>query len=285
MATQLEAAGCDLDDPLWSARVLIERPELIAQVHAEYIEAGADIVTTASYQASFEALADRGLDDSAAAELMRGATRLARSAVEAAGRHDVLVAASVGSYGAFLADGSEYTGDYGRSVEELVGFHRRRLALLQPGADLVAFETVPSIVEAEAIGRLLDEDPGPGAWLAFSCRDAEHLCDGTPIEGACALLSDCDRLEAIGINCTAPRHIEGLLHRLAFWPRARIVYPNSGEGYEAQARGWSGESTSLPELVRLAGRWLEAGADLIGGCCRTTPAHIAALAAWRQDLD
>lgn len=285
MATELEAAGCDLDDPLWSARVLLERPELIVDVHAAYLEAGADILTTASYQATFDGLARRGLDDRAAADLMHSATRLAREAVESAGRDDVLVAASIGSYGAFLADGSEYTGDYGRSIEELMDFHRRRLGVLEQGADVLAFETVPSIVEAEAIGRLLGEKEGPTAWLAFSCSDAERMCDGTPVGRAVELLRDTARVEAIGINCTAPRHIEGLLRELAAWPRARVVYPNSGEGYEPQAHGWSGSGTAAPEFVQLAQRWLDAGADLIGGCCRTTPTHIRALARWRDTLD
>lgn len=293
MATELERRGCDLNDPLWSAKVLLENPALIRQVHADYFAAGADIAITASYQATFEGFARRGIDRAGAAELMRLAVQLAVEAREAfwadpanrRGRLRPLVAASVGPYGAMLHDGSEYRGDYGLSVAELIAFHRPRLAVLAAaGADLLACETIPCRAEAEALLALLDELPGIYAWFSFTARDEAHISHGEPIAECAALLAAHPRVAAVGVNCTAPRLIPGLVRAIAGACRKPIVvYPNSGERYDPATGGWSGEADC--EAFGIAARsWYSAGARLIGGCCRTGPEHIRELAAWAHTL-
>ena len=293
LATELEARGCDLRDPLWSARVLLEAPELIRQVHADYFAAGADVAITASYQATFAGFARRGLDAQRAAELMRLAVRLAAEARDAfwadeanrAGRPRPLVAASVGPYGAFLADGSEYTGDYGLSEDELVAFHRPRMAVLAgAGADLLACETIPCLAEARALARLLAEFLRQRAWLSFSARDDAHTCHGEPIGECAAWLDGCEQVLAIGVNCTAPRHIAGLVRAIRAATRKPIlVYPNSGEAYLAGENAWDGPSET-DDLAAQAREWHAYGAQLIGGCCRTTPAQIGSLARWARSI-
>jgi len=289
LATELERLGCDLRDELWSARVLIEAPHLIKQVHAAYFRAGADCAITASYQATFEGFARRGLGQQEAADLMRLAVRLAVEArdefwadpANRLGRPRPLVAASIGSYGAFLADGSEYTGDYGLSEAELIAFHRPRLAVLADAeADLLACETVPCLLEAQALAHLLNEFPDQHAWMSFSARDGMHTCHGELLADCAAWLDSYEQIVAVGINCTAPRFIPDLVRAIrAATQKPIIVYPNSGEIYHPEDYSWTGftEASAFAEQTRL---WHAYGAQIIGGCCRTTPAEIQAIADW-----
>lgn len=288
MASELERRGCDLNDPLWSARVLIEQPELIRQVHADYFMAGADCAITASYQASFQGFAARGFDRAGAADLMRRSVALAREARDAfwadsanrAGRPRPLVAASVGPYGAVLHDGSEYRGDYGLTVDELVAFHRPRMAVLaDAGADLLAVETIPCMAEAEAILRLLPEFPQITAWVSFSAKDGAHICHGELFAACAAQVGAHPQVAAVGINCTAPQHVPALIAAgRAATERPIVVYPNSGEVYRADDNSWSGDSECAAYGMQ-AREWHAAGARVIGGCCRTGPEHIREVAA------
>jgi homocysteine S-methyltransferase len=288
LATELERRGADLRDPLWSAKLLLEDPAMIRRLHYDYYVAGADVATTASYQASFAGFAARDLDTDAAADLMRLSVTLAceaRAEFWAVPEHRVgrlrpLVAASVGPYGAALADGSEYRGDYGLTVEELMAWHRPRLAVLAAaGADLLACETIPSAVEAEALVRLLAERPSSAAWLSFSCRDETRISDGTPLAAVIELGEACDQVVALGINCTAPPLIEPLLDSIRDRTRKPLlVYPNRGETWDAVARCWVA-GTGAGDLAAAAIKWATAGARLIGGCCRTTPEDIRRIAA------
>jgi homocysteine S-methyltransferase len=285
LATELEARGFDLADPLWSARVLLEAPQAIARLHLDYLQAGADIITTSSYQASFEGFARRGLGRQQAAALMQLSVELALQARDGfmAGNEGrgkpPLVAASVGPYGAMLADGAEYRGHYGLSVQQLMDFHRPRLAVLAAsGADLLACETIPCPEEAEALARLLQyEFPATPAWFSFSCQDAEHVWQGERLGDCMAMLDAVPQVVALGVNCTDPLLLEALLQQAAsVTSKPLLAYPNSGEHWDAGKHCWQG-SASVAGFVALAQRWRAAGARLIGGCCRTRPAHIAAL--------
>lgn len=287
LATELERRGCDLNDPLWSARVLLESPHLIRDVHADYFKAGADCATTASYQASFPGFARRGLDAQQAADLMCLSVQLAIEARDAfwaepanrVGRARPFVAASVGPYGAFLADGSEYRGDYGLTEAELMAFHRPRMAVLATsGADLLACETIPCLLEARALLRLLEEFPGVTAWFSFSARDGAHTNHGEPITDCAALLGTHPQVAAIGVNCTAPEFVSDLIRNArAATDKPILAYPNSGETYDATHKRWDGEST-CETFTAQARDWYANGARVIGGCCRTTPEHIRDLA-------
>ncbi|MEP6476217.1 MAG: homocysteine S-methyltransferase [Actinomycetota bacterium] len=279
LATELERRGADLHDRLWSARLLIEDPDLIRRVHLAYFEAGADVAISASYQASFEGFAARGIDRGGAADLLARSVRLAREAADESGP-DRLVAASVGPYGAMRADGSEYSGRYGVSVERLIEFHRPRLeVLLAAEPDLLAVETIPSIEEAEAIVIVLDRYPEALAWIAFSCRDDERLSDGTPLAEAAALVASSDRVVGVGVNCTPAAFVPGLL-RSAEVTKPMLAYPNLGSDWDPAAKAWRAVGPR-PDLGAEADRWREAGARIVGGCCGTEPRDIAAIAAGR----
>jgi homocysteine S-methyltransferase len=295
LASELEARGHDLSDDLWSARLLLDDPEAIAGVHTAYLEAGADCVSSASYQATVEGFGRRGVGASEARERLRLSVELARHARddfwgrEPQGRRRPLVAASVGPYGAARADGSEYTGRYDRDADGLRDFHAERFALLaDAGADLLACETLPSAVEARVLLELLDETPDTWAWFSFTARDAAHISDGTPIREVARELSH-ERVLGIGVNCVPPTLVDGLLGELREATDLPLVaYPNSGEGWDAAAKRWTGTSTGVP-LAREGVRWHEAGARLLGGCCRVGPGQIASLRAHlpghRQPLD
>jgi homocysteine S-methyltransferase len=286
LATELEKAGFDLDHPLWSARLLMTAPEAIARVHRSYLAAGADCITTASYQGTFAGFAREGRSRSEAEWLLRQSVALAREERDRfwadernrAGRLRPLVAASVGPYGAFLANGAEYTGDYDLDEAGLREFHRERLELLAASqADLLACETIPSAAEARALAALLAASPGLPAWVSFSCRDGARLRDGTPLADIVRLLDPLPRVLAIGVNCTAPEHVESLLRSAAAaTAKPLVAYPNSGEAYDAARKAWSG--TAATERWGELGRvWRAAGARLVGGCCRTGPAEIRRL--------
>lgn len=276
LATSLEAHGRDLGGGLWSARLLAEEPELVARVHREYFQAGADVAITASYQASVAALTRRGHSRADAQGLLSRSVELARTERDAFGRG--LVAASVGPYGATLADGSEYTGAYGLTEDQLYQWHRERWRILtDSGADLMACETLPSLPEARALARLLEETPHVRAWFSFSCADAEHISDGTPLRRVAAELAPLhDRLLAVGVNCVPPGDVSSLLREVASTGLPGVAYPNSGEFWDAGAQRWTG-TTDPEDFGRAAARWITDGAALVGGCCRTGPAHVRAI--------
>lgn len=284
LGTELDRRGFDLRDPLWSARVLVEDPDAVRAVHAAYFEAGADVAISSSYQASFPGLAARGLATDQAEKLFRRSVDLAREAAEAAGEGR-LVAASVGPYGAFLGNGAEYRGDYDRDEDGLLEFHHPRLeALAEAEPDVFAIETIPSLVEAGALVRALDRVPGIPAWISFSCRDGAHLCDGSPFERALAVAVSSPSVVAVGVNCTSPLHVTSLVEiAAAATDRAIVCYPNRGAFWEPVRKVWVDppRQDARPALRPTA--WRDAGARLIGGCCGTTPADIAAFASALRD--
>lgn len=286
MATELERRGADLHDTLWSAKVLLESPALIEAVHADYFAAGADIALTASYQATFAGFGARGIDAAGTRSLLRLAVELAERARDrhlespsTANRPAPLIGASIGAFGAHRHDGSEYRGDYGVGAATILDFHRRQFEVLaDTGADFIAFETIPCRLEVEAILRLLEEFPGVPAWISFSCLSGTQNSHGEDFGDCAALVAESSSVIATGINCTAPEFVESLLRRA----RVRcalplFAYPNSGETWHAQSGCWQG-SAAAGSLSAEVQRWLAAGASLLGGCCRTTPADIAEIA-------
>lgn len=279
MSNQLEAAGHDLSDELWSARLLAERPEAITEAHLAYFQAGADVAITSSYQATFEGFAKRGMSEDRAAELLALSVELAREAARQARGEGVTrplwVAASVGPYGAMLADGSEYRGRYGLSVEALERFHRPRLEVLAAARpDVLALETVPDADEAEALLRAV-RGLGVPAWLSYSVA-GDRTRAGQPLEEALALAADADEVIAVGVNCCAPQDVAGAVEIAArVTGKPVVVYPNSGEAWDAQARAWSGTAGFDSAQVEA---WRASGARLIGGCCRVGPRAIGSIA-------
>lgn len=291
MGTELERRGWDLADPLWSARLLLEAPEAISAVHRDYLAAGADVIVTASYQASVEGFAARGLSDAAARGAIRASAELARTARDAfwngleptghAGRLRPLVAGGIGPFGAVLADGSEFRGDYPMDPARLAAFHAPRIeALLEGGVDLLALETFPSAAEARIVTDLLEASfPQASAWVSFSARDGQRISDGARVEAAVRAVAARPCVAAIGVNCTAPEHIEALAARIvATTDKPVVVYPNAGGRWDPATHAWR-DGAEHPPLPELAQGWRRAGARLIGGCCRTGPADIAALRA------
>jgi homocysteine S-methyltransferase len=284
LATELEAQGFDIAGELWSAALLKSNPAAIINAHRAYLDAGAECIISASYQASRPGFMSLGLSAAAADQLIASSVELAciardefLAANPAVGSFP-MVAASIGPYGAALADGSEYTGSYDISAATLREFHESRLEILDnSGADLLACETIPDIVEAQVLCDLLKGTMTP-AWISFSCRDEERISDGTKLREAVAMFADHPGVLATGINCTPPDLITALIGeaRKGAPKKAVVVYPNSGETYHAEDNSWSGSAGGADPEFDVAA-WLDAGAKLIGGCCRTGPAHIAAI--------
>ena len=285
LATELEASGHDLSDRLWSARLLLTDPDAIEAVHLAYYRSGAQVATTASYQATIPGFAAAGLDRAAALEAIRRSVVLAQSArdrfAQETGRstEGLLVAGSVGPYGAMLADGSEYTGEYDPGDAVLRDVHAPRIeALLEAGVDLLAFETIPTVREAAVLLDLLAES-GATAWLSYQCRDSETTAAGEPVAEAFALAAGAPGIVAVGVNCGPPRHVPALLSAAAAAApdMPLIAYPNRGDTWEAAARLWVANDGDRYD-PRVVATWTALGATWLGGCCGTGPAEIAELA-------
>lgn len=275
LSNVLEAKGCDLNHSLWTAKLLNESPEVLIETHMDYIAAGAQILATASYQASFPGLLAEGYTKQEATDLMVKSVSLVEKAIERSSvDRPIWIAASIGPYGAYLADGSEYRGDYGISKEALTEFHQERIEVFEnSNADILAFETIPSLLEAEVIAELL-QNSSKSAWVSFSCQNESLINDGASIEAAASKFLQQPKVFALGINCTHPKYILELIQKLKKTTDKKVlVYPNSGEVYNPNSKTWLALSEPLA-FAELAQEWIKEGADLIGGCCRIGPQHI-----------
>jgi len=280
LSNVLESQGFDLTHKLWSAKLLDSHPEAIIKAHLTYLEAGAQCIITSSYQASIQGFLDAGFDEKTAKQLLLKTVDLAEKAVEdyirtTESNFRPLIAASIGPYGAYLANGSEYRGDYGVTDEVLQAFHQERLYLLdETNADFFACETIPSYQEAKILATILKKTAKP-AWISFSCKDGRHINDGTKMADAVSLLQDHPNVFAIGVNCTEPKYISSLIKIIKTnAPSKRVViYPNAGLAYDATTKTWSG--TASPDtFVAETKEWVDLGADIIGGCCQIGPKYI-----------
>jgi homocysteine S-methyltransferase len=275
LATQLESQGHNLNSALWSARLLHDNPEAIVQAHLAYFTAGAQVATTASYQASIAGFVKAGIGRPEAELLIKRSVRLAE---QARARYDDgrtrWIAGSVGPYGAAMADGSEYRGDYDLSVDELRAWHRPRIVLLaESGVDILALETIPCLAEVEA---LLAEVDGSGqpCWLSVTCA-GDRTRAGEPAAEAFSLARDVAEIVAVGVNCIDPADAHPLVRSARESSGKPVVaYPNSGERWDASARAWIGSVTFRSEDVQ---EWISTGARLVGGCCRVGPTAIRAI--------
>ena len=272
LSTALEDRGHDLSTSLWSARLVGQAPGEVVAAHRAFVDAGAQVVIGASYQMSYDGYRVAGLDDARCDADLDASVRLAR---EAAGDR-ALVAASVGPYGAHRADGSEYTGYPEVTTARLRAFHARRLErLLATEPDLLACETLPEVREAEVLtGLLADLAPDMPYWLSFSATSGGRLTGGAPFADAVATASGA--CVAVGVNCTAPALVDGLLESAS--PAVPfVVYPNSGAAYDPDGKTWTDEGTPVFAAPVVRG-WRERGAALLGGCCGTSAAGVAAVA-------
>lgn len=277
LSGELEKRGHDLSDKLWSARLLRDEPEAIAAVHQDYVDAGARVIITSSYQASRQGFTAFGLSEDKADELIALSVSLAKEVASKAPQK-VWVAASVGPYGAVLGGGQEYVGHYGVAHKDLVKFHEQRIAVLAKAEpDLFACETIPDLDEVEALLEVLDRYSNIPAWITMSAKDEQHNCAGQDIAALARAVAHHPNVVAIGINCTKPEFVTPLFKRLAAATNLPlVVYPNAGRVWDGQARCWIGEGhTTLPAQV--VSEWVNLGAKLIGGCCGLGPEAITSL--------
>ena len=280
LSNQLESKGIRLDNSLWTASALVEQPDSIVETHLDYLEAGADCIITSSYQATIQGFMAAGYSEQESEHLIDLTVELAGQAREQflsqnPGVTKPLIAGSIGPYGAFLADGSEYRGNYGLSDQQLTDFHQPRIDILGKSVvDILACETIPSYQEAEVLVRCLEGVEKP-SWISFTFNSEETLWDGTAAEECAALIEKSPAVSAIGINCTRPEFVLGLLRRIQphIGEKRIVVYPNSGETYNPVSKTWGGSSTDHLD-DNLITEWLAAGATGIGGCCRIGPRTI-----------
>ena len=283
LATELEYQGARIDGPLWSAHVLEDEPDKLMAVHRAYIAAGAECIATCSYQVSRMGYAEVGLTAERADRALLRSVEIAGAAIAGFPERRVLVAGSLGPYGAALHNGGEYHGNYDCTFEELVRFHRERIEIFAHASgkqrpDLLAFETFPSLEEARAVGEALSPWPELEAWFSFSCRDGKHVSHGERVADCASLVASFPQTVAIGVNCVPPKWIPSLIGELRKGSdKPVLVYPNSGEAWDAERRSWTG-TTDASDFGAQAAEWFRLGAQIAGGCCRTRPAHIAEVA-------
>ncbi|ALC08293.1 homocysteine S-methyltransferase [Lactiplantibacillus plantarum] len=280
MATELEKRGVATNSALWSATAMLDHPDAIQTVHQSYLDAGAKIMTTNTYQANVPAFEQAGIAAAQARQLIQQAVTIAHTARDASHVTDAVIAGSIGPYGAYLADGSEYTGAYQLTPSAYQDFHRERLALIMAaGVDVLALETMPRLDEVQALVQLITttwtQQP---YWVSFSIKDPQTLCDGTSLAVAAKWVAAQPNVVAVGVNCTTLENIAPALTTLkAAVAVPLIVYPNSGDQYDPVTKTWQ-ETHLSHQFASFVPQWLAAGARIIGGCCRTTPKDIATVA-------
>lgn len=287
LGTQIQRNGYDVNDSLWSAKFLDENPAVIQEVHQQYLEAGADCIITSSYQASIEGFLQKGFTKEKAIELIKLSINIAKESrdqfwekcEEKDTRVKPLVAASIGPYGAYLADGSEYSGDYKISDDELKEFHKTRLEIIVgTSPDILACETIPSLKEAKIIAELLKEYKDIDSWITFSAKDSNFTNAGDDIKECMSFFNTQEHVGAVGINCTAPQYIPKLVENIkAVCSKPIVVYPNGGSTYNAVTKIWEKGELDASEYAKLAHLWYTKGAKVVGGCCETGPAEIKAI--------
>ena len=291
LGTELEYQGHDVSGKLWSAKYLLENPHLIQDIHETYLRAGSDLITTSSYQATIPGLVDYGVDADKAKELIALTVDLAKAARDKvwselsdeakAKRPYPLISGDVGPYAAYLADGSEYTGQYGDITKEaLKDFHRPRIQILvDKGADLLALETMPNITEAQALIELLAEEfPQVEAYMSFTSQDGKAISDGTSIKDIAELVNSSDQVLALGLNCSSPSVYQAFLSELRqYTDKPFVTYPNSGEVYDGASQTWTQSADHSHSLLENTQDWHKLGAKVVGGCCRTRPQDIEIL--------
>ena len=278
LGTLLEQRGHDVTGELWSARILVEEPGAIVAAHAEFYDAGSELAISGSYQTSYEGLAAAGIERDEATRIMQESVRLARRAAEESGAAEAgrgFVAASIGPYGAHLADGSEYRGDYGLSAKELADWHRPRIETLwAAGPDILAVETVPTAQEVEAGAKAL-AGTGARAWISLTPALGATR-QGETLREAFRIADQSPEIVAVGVNCCHPSEVLGALEAArSVTSKPFAAYPNSGEEWDVKNRVWTNAAAFPPQLVE---RWLAAGVAFVGGCCRVGPAEIAEVA-------
>lgn len=286
LGSELENRGHNLNNKLWSASVLLDHSNTIYDIALSYLEAGADCIVTSTYQASIPSLLEAGLSKEEAKSLIQKAVQIA---IEARNQYlnnnkdksrlRPLIAASIGPYGAYLADGSEYNGNYKLSATELRSFHEARWEILVDSpVDLFAFETIPSFREAQVLLDILKSTPNTFAWISFSCIDGMRISDGTLLSDCVKIFNNCDQIVGVGVNCIAPQYAASLINqvRKGAPDKPIIVYPNAGETYDANKKCWIGSSHPT-SLSTASIEWFNLGAQILGGCCRTGPDQIKEL--------
>ena len=272
LSTALENNGNKLTTSLWTGELIRTNPAQITKAHLDFINAGAQIIITSSYQLSYTGCGVRGWSEDETDQALIASTQLAKNAVTESSK-DVKVAASVGPYGAYLADGSEYKGNYGVSKAVIRDFHARRLEMLiSTSPDYLALETMPDTFEVEVLLELLSDCPIP-FWVSYSCKAGNKTNAGQDFQSAVDLAQNA---MAVGINCTKPELITDLLIS-AKSNKPYVVYPNSGRVWDAQNKVWTGSAAVgfSNDLIR---QWVEAGAEIVGGCCGIGATEIEQLA-------
>lgn len=287
LGTRLQEKGFNVNDSMWSAKFLDENPNAIKDVHKEYLEAGADCIITSSYQASIEGFVKKGFSEKKAQELIELSINLAKDSIKEfweklenkKKREKPLVAASIGPYGAYLANGAEYTGIYGIENEELKNFHKRRVELIaKMTPDIFAVETIPSFHEAKILCEILKEYKNIPSWISFSAKNGTHINGGESIKECAKYLQTQEHITAIGINCTAPEFITSLIEEIkSVCDKPIVIYPNGGSKYNPVTKKWENSKTDEKEFAKMAKLWKNKGAKLIGGCCQTGPKEIKEL--------
>lgn len=291
LGTEVESRGFNICHKLWSALCLIENPQLIYNIHLDYLRAGSDILTTSSYQASIQGLMETlGSDENEASEILRTSVFLAQKARETfwrelsekerSSRTPILVGGDIGPYAAYLADGSEYNGQYNIDQSELENYHRRQISVLRSAdCDFLILETIPNYIEVKALLNLLEtEFSDMTAYLSVTTQNGINLTDGTPLENVAKLCQASEQILAIGVNCSSPYLISKALTCMRRrTDKPFVTYPNSGEVYDGSSKTWQKAQEKEESLQNNTLKWIEMGAKIVGGCCRTTPKDIATL--------
>ena len=267
MSFPLEKKGYNLHDKLWTGKALINDPDLIKNIHKGYIEAGADYISTATYQISFNRLKEMGYQPDEIKEIFQKSVDLVKDAIlESKPKNEIKIVGSFGPYASFDPEASEYVGEYNVSDNAIMNFHLNNIHVIEEtDLDILLYETIPCLREIEILSKILSHS-SKEIWISVTCNENIEFRDGSSFEEACKIISNIENVTTMGINCFSPLLVKKAIKKLKKYSNKKtIVYPNSGEIYNPKDKFWSGKNDYNDLMIK---NWLSLSPDIIGGCCR-----------------
>jgi homocysteine S-methyltransferase len=281
MSFPLEQLGYNLKNKLWTGMALISDPDIIKNIHKDYINAGADYISTSTYQVSYDRLQNMGYQSSEIKKVFQKSVDIVKEAIkESRSKKEIKIVGSFGPFASYDPNASEYVGKYNSTDDEIKNFHLNNINIIEEtDLDIILYETIPCIREIKILSKILSQT-NKEIWISITCNENIEFRDGSSFKEACKIISQIDQITTLGINCFSPLLVEKALKKLKKYSNKKtLVYPNSGEKYNPKDKYWSGKNEFNNLMIK---NWLSLSPDIIGGCCRVGYNNIKKM---REEID
>ena len=267
MSFPMEQLGYNLKNKLWTGKALINNPDLIKDIHKGYIDAGADFISTSTYQISFDRLKNMGYQSEEIKKIFQKSVDIVKDAIEESKlKKEIKIVGSFGPYASYDPEASEYIGEYDSTDIEIKKFHLNNIRIIEEtDLDIILYETIPCLREIKILSEALSHSTKE-IWISITCNEEMEFRDGSSFKDACEIISKIEKITTMGINCFSPLLVKKAIDLLKKYSNKKIlIYPNSGEIYNPKERFWTGNNEFNNSMIK---NWLSLYPDIIGGCCR-----------------